>query len=145
MSTRQIVLPISTEEIVAEHDSVRVIEEIIDKIQLPVSTFNNKKQKVSDKNMVKIIIYGYMEQITSLRNLEKACKRDINFKWLLQGNSETAPSKSSIGRFIHENEKLFDSIFNEVVKQMTLIVEVCGQDDGLIMHGWDETAGLMVC
>lgn len=29
--------------------------------------------------------------------------------------------------------------FKEVVKQMTLIVEKCGQDDGLIMHGWDES------
>ncbi|MDA3890839.1 MAG: glycoside hydrolase family 88 protein [Salinivirgaceae bacterium] len=29
--------------------------------------------------------------------------------------------------------------FDEVVKQMTLIVDKCGQDDGLIMHGWDES------
>jgi rhamnogalacturonyl hydrolase YesR len=29
--------------------------------------------------------------------------------------------------------------FNEVVKQMTLIVDKCGQEDGLIMHGWDES------
>jgi rhamnogalacturonyl hydrolase YesR len=29
--------------------------------------------------------------------------------------------------------------FNEVVKQMTLIVELCGREDGLILHGWDES------
>lgn len=29
--------------------------------------------------------------------------------------------------------------FNEVVKQMTLMHKVCGQDDGLIIHGWDES------
>ena len=29
---------------------------------------------------------------------------------------ESAPSKSSIGRFIQNNEKLFDEVINEVVK-----------------------------
>jgi len=46
--------------------------------------------------MMKIIVYGFMEQITSLRNIEKACKRDINFKWLLQYKKPS--SKSTIGR-----------------------------------------------
>ena len=29
--------------------------------------------------------------------------------------------------------------FDEVVKQMTLIVEHCGKDNGLLLHGWDES------
>lgn len=39
------------------------------------------------------------------------------------------------GSVIGDSEYAFD----EVVKQMTLIVEHCGTDDGLIMHGWDES------
>ncbi|MDA3928523.1 MAG: glycoside hydrolase family 88 protein [Prolixibacteraceae bacterium] len=39
------------------------------------------------------------------------------------------------GSVIGEREYAFD----EVVKQMTTIVKICGTVDGLIMHGWDES------
>ncbi len=122
MKARQIILPICTEEIIADGDSVRVLEEIIDKINIPYSKFKHNKNHISDKTMLKIIIYGNMEQITTLRKLEKACKRDINFKWLLQ--DESPPSKSSIGRYIQNNEKLFDEVINEVVKLLILRDEI---------------------
>lgn len=32
-----------------------------------------------------------------------------------------------------------DYAFDEVVKQMTLMVEHCGKENGLILHGWDES------
>ncbi len=32
-----------------------------------------------------------------------------------------------------------DYAYNEVVKQMTLIVDRCGKENGLILHGWDES------
>ena len=67
--------------------------------------------------MLKIIIYGFMELITSLRGIEKACKRDINFKWLLQ--NEPAPSKSTIGRFIQQNEQHIEDVFYALVEYLS--------------------------
>ena len=32
-----------------------------------------------------LLIYAYMNDIWSSRKIELACKRDINFMWLLQG------------------------------------------------------------
>ena len=40
---------------------------------------------ISPKSLLKIIFYGYMEGIYSSRDLEKAWKRGVNFKWLLEG------------------------------------------------------------
>lgn len=57
-----------------------------------------------------------MENITSLRTMEKACSRDINFKWLLE--SESKPSKSVIGAFIQENSRLIKNTFNQVVNHL---------------------------
>lgn len=47
--------------------------------------------------MFEIIVYGYMECVYSSCALEKACRRDINFKWLLQG--QQPPEHNSIDRF----------------------------------------------
>lgn len=35
--------------------------------------------------MFKILIYAYSQNIYSSRKIETACKRDINFMWLLAG------------------------------------------------------------
>ncbi|MBS4955883.1 MAG: transposase [Clostridium sp.] len=37
------------------------------------------------ETLFRILAYGYMEGLYSSRKLEKSCKRDINFIWLLQG------------------------------------------------------------
>ena len=116
MKTRQIALPISTERIIAANDSVRILDEMIDKINISFNKYRKNNHLTSDKTMLKIIIYGNMEQVTSVRKLEKACRRDINFKWLLQ--DEAQPSKSSIGRYIQNNEKVLTAVLNEVVKYL---------------------------
>jgi len=47
--------------------------------------------------MFKVIVYGPHCGIFSSRKLESACRRDVNFRWLLEGY--TAPSKSRIAEF----------------------------------------------
>ncbi|MFT5875864.1 MAG: transposase [Clostridium sp.] len=41
-----------------------------------------------------MLVYAYMNDIYSSRKIEKACKRDINFMWLLQGRK--APDHATI-------------------------------------------------
>lgn len=48
--------------------------------------------------MLKIVIYAAMNRIYSSRDIESACKRDINFMYLLDG--APAPDHSTIARFI---------------------------------------------
>lgn len=114
---RQIIFPIEVEQNIAEDDNVRVIDEIIDKIISEISYQCKVKYETNYITMLKIIIYGYMEQITSLRGIEKACKRDINFKWLLQ--NEPSPSKSTIGRFIQQNKQCIEDVFYAIVKYLS--------------------------
>ena len=47
--------------------------------------------------MFKILIYAYSQNIYSSRKIETACRRDINFMWLLAGRK--APDHSTIARF----------------------------------------------
>ena len=48
--------------------------------------------------MFKIVIYAAMNHIYSSRDIETACKRDINFMYLLEG--KPAPDHSTIARFL---------------------------------------------
>ena len=47
--------------------------------------------------MFKILTYAYSQGIYPSRKIEKACKRDINFMWLLAG--QKAPDHTTISRF----------------------------------------------
>ena len=52
---------------------------------------------VDPKTMFKILTYAYSQNIYSSRKIETACRRDINFMWLLAG--QKAPDHSTIARF----------------------------------------------
>ena len=58
-----------------------------------------------------------MEGIYSSRKLTKACRRDINFKWLLQ--RQKPPSHNTIARFrsIHL-ENCIEELFNELILKL---------------------------
>jgi transposase len=114
MRNRQIAISIEVEQQIAAEDSVIILEEIIDKIVLKIKYRGKTGRDTNYVTLLKIIIYGYMEQITSVRGIEKACRRDINFKWLLQ--NQPPPGKSTIGRFIQENGEYIEEVFYEVVR-----------------------------
>lgn len=52
---------------------------------------------VHPKTMIKILTYAYSQTIYSSRKIETACRRAINFMWLLAGGK--APDHSTIARF----------------------------------------------
>lgn len=56
-----------------------------------------RENKVPPINMLKIMLYGYMNGIYSSRDSEIACHRDINFMFLLEG--ACAPDHSTFARF----------------------------------------------
>ncbi|MBT9774931.1 IS1182 family transposase [Clostridium sp. MCC353] len=56
-----------------------------------------QENEPTPRQMLKIIIYAYMNQIYSSRQIETACRRDINFMWLLSGKK--IPDHATIARF----------------------------------------------
>jgi len=69
------------------------------------------------ETLFRIVAYGYMEGIYSSRKLEKACKRDINFRWLLQGQKE--PSHNTIARFRSKRlEECVEDLFSQFIIEL---------------------------
>ena len=123
----QIGFPISLENIIPDSDSVRVLYNVME--GLDYSELNRTYSTIGrnpallPKTMFAIIVYGYMEGIYSSRALEKACKRDINFKWLLQG--QQPPEHNSIDRFRRERlAGCIENLFNQLVKKLRELNEI---------------------
>lgn len=76
--------------------------------------FRIKKNSITPRQLLKIIIYANMNDTYSSRKIEKLCKRDINFKYLLGGSS--ASDHSTIARFrsLH-----FEPISENIMAQFT--------------------------
>ena len=95
------VLPLNFEVVIPEDDSVRLLSHILEGLNYrklyQAYSSTGRKPAVEPKILFKILTYAYMSNIYSSRKIETACKRDINFMWLLEGNQ--APDHSTIARF----------------------------------------------
>jgi len=118
----QLILPLNLENLIPEDDSVRLLSHILEgldyrKLYKAYSSVG-RKPTVEPKIMFKIISYAYSQNIYSSRKIEKACKRDINFRWLLQGC--TAPDHATISRFRknHLSNDVIEDLFYQQVKYL---------------------------
>lgn len=102
---RQLKLPLEIEKIIDISDPVYSFSEIVDSIDF-TSHFAVEERKTGRPRynptvMLKIILFSFMENgYLSLRNIEKSCKTDIRYMWLLDGMA--APSFATFGNFIRD-------------------------------------------
>ena len=94
----QLKLPLNIETIIPEDDSVRLLSQFVEEMDLTdlYSTYERIKS-VSPRTLLKIVLYSYMHGDYSSRSMELNCKRDINFMFLLEG--APAPDHATFARF----------------------------------------------
>ena len=99
--TYQLVLPLSLEGLVPDDDSVRLLSHELEDLDYSslyqAYSAKGRNPAVDPKTMFKILTYAYSQNIYSSRKIETACRRDINFMWLLAG--QKSPDHSTIARF----------------------------------------------
>ena len=99
--TYQLVLPLYLEGLIPDDDSVRLLSRELEELDYTLLyqaySAKGRTPAVDPKTMFKILTYAYSQNIYSSRGIETACRRDINFMWLLAG--QKAPDHSTIARF----------------------------------------------
>jgi transposase len=96
----QLKLPLNLECIIAKDDSVRLLSQFVEEMDLTdlYSTYERiRENSVSPRTLLKIVLYSYMNGDYSSRSMELNCKRDINFMYLLEGAN--APDHATFARF----------------------------------------------
>ena len=82
-------------------DPVRLVNAFVEGMDLSelYDTYDRiRKNQATPGQMLKIMIYAAMECMYSSREIEQACRRDINFMYLLEGTP--APDHATIARFM---------------------------------------------
>lgn len=115
---QQIGFPIQVPFIPKEDDSVRLLFEVTEGLDYTnlYKTYSTlgRNPAVDPVTLFRLLIYGDMNKIYSSRELEKACKRDINFIWLLQG--QKAPDHNTIARFRSQRlANCLRDLFNQLI------------------------------
>lgn len=115
----QLVLPMNLEILIPETDSVRLLNEVMDQLDYTklYQAYSRKGRKtaITPRNLFKVMVYGYMNNIYTSRALERACRRDIHFMWLLEGAK--APDHNTIARFRSKRIAMSaEELFYQVVK-----------------------------
>ena len=97
----QLFLPLNIEKIIPADDPVRLVDAFVEGLNLSdlYQTFDRiRNNSATPRQMLKVMIYAFMNSRFSSRQIEDACRRDINFWFLLAGSP--APDHSTIARFV---------------------------------------------
>ena len=121
---RQLKLPLEMEKLIDISDPVYTVCEVMDHIDLS-RYFVEKgcktgRPRCDEQKLLKVILFAFMEHgICSLRYIEKLCRNDIRYMYLLDGMK--APSFATFGNMIRK--ELTDSIEQIFLDMNTYIFE----------------------
>ena len=95
----QLKLPLNLEIMIPENDSVRLLSQFVEAMDLTdlYSTYK-RINSVSPRILLKIVLYAFMNGIYSSRLMELSCKKDIHFMFLLEG--APVPDHATFARFL---------------------------------------------
>ena len=110
-------------------DPVRLLSAFVEGMDLSelYATYDRvRKNQASPRQMLKIMIYAAMNRLFSSREIETACRRDINFMYLLEGMP--APDHATIARFVSLHlSACSKDILTEVTSQLYELGEISGK------------------
>lgn len=96
----QLKLPLNIDYMIPDNDSVRLLSQFIEEMDLSdlYSTYSRiRENQATPRQMLKIVLYSYMNRNYSSRSMESSCRRDINFMFLLEGSP--VPDHATFARF----------------------------------------------
>ena len=121
-NTYQLKLPVDLERILEISDPVYTFCEVLDSIDLYKYLVEKEhktgRPRYDPYTLLRVILFAFMENgYVSTRMIEKLCKTDIRFMWLLNGNP--APSHMTIDNFMKNDlvdniESIFAQINNYI-------------------------------
>lgn len=132
----QYLLPRAIEDWVSEDHPARFIREFVDCLDLKELGFKARQVEQGRPNyasdlLLKVWLYGYLENIRSCRALERACRNQMGLIWLTGCND---PDHNTLWRFWKANKQALRQVFKQCV-------ELARRADvvGMVLHAVDGT------
>jgi transposase len=100
--TQGTLFPVTLEELIPEDHVCRVIDALVDRLDMAGWGFERAEAAETGRpgydprDLLKLYLYGYLQQIRSSRRLESECRRNMELLWLL---GRLAPEHKTIAEF----------------------------------------------
>ena len=99
---QQTLFPVTLDDLVPSDHVCRVIEAFVDKLDMADLGFvraepaETGRPGYDPRDLLKLYLYGYLQQVRSSRRLEAECQRNVEVMWLL---GRLRPDYESIAEF----------------------------------------------
>lgn len=118
----QVCLPMNLEIIIPSDEPVRLLSAVMEELdyrKLTATYSRFGRIEYSPRLLFKVVVYSCMRGIYSSRNIERACKENVNFMYLLEGHK--APDHNTIARF--RRDHLPDVVEDLLYQMVQLLME----------------------
>jgi transposase len=111
-------LPATVEDYVGPNNPVRFLDAFVDRLDLRAAGFGFPKEDPQGRGrpsyppaaLLKLYLYGYLQQLRSSRRLEAECVRNLEVIWLVR---QLRPDFKTIADFRKDNAKAFKAVVRE--------------------------------
>lgn len=117
--TQGTLFPVSLEEMIPEDHFCRVIDAFVERLDMQGLGFvraeaaETGRPGYDPRDLLKLYLYGYLQQIRSSRRLESECQRNVEVMWLL---GRLCPDHKSIAEFRRMHREAVTRVGAELVK-----------------------------
>ena len=114
-----ILFPDSIDDYISEDNSVRLIDEYIDQLDMVLLGFKRAvparigRPSYNPKDLLKLYIYGYLNRVRSSRRLEQEASRNLEVIWLLK---KLKPDFKTIADFRKDNKKALKAVYRDFTR-----------------------------
>ena len=115
---QSVLFPSMLDDYVDKENPVRVIDAFVDSLTLEKLGFKHSvladtgRPSYNPSDLLKLYVYGYLNQVRSSRKLEKECHRNLEVMWLMK---KLAPDFKTIADFRKNNVDCIKGVFKEFV------------------------------
>ena len=113
-----VLFPDTIDKYVEKENPVRFIDAFVDSLNMEKLGFKHSvpadtgRPSYNPSDLLKLYLYGYLNQVRSSRKLEKECHRNVEVMWLLK---KLAPDFKTIADFRKDNVDCIKGVFKEFV------------------------------
>lgn len=117
LQSQLMILPPSLDELIPQGHPVRLVDEIINEINIDslIKSYHHRgSSSYHPQLLLKVLVYGYVSNVYSSRKLEASCRENIYYMWL---SGMSYPDHNTINRFRGVSLKnALREVFEQVVK-----------------------------
>ena len=117
--TQGTLFPVTLDELIPQDHLCRVIDALVDRLDMTGLGFERAepgetgRPGYDPRDLLKLLLYGYLQQVRSSRRLENECRRNVEVMWLV---NRLTPDHKSIAEFRRIHSEAVTQVGAELIR-----------------------------